>query len=73
MKNFEPHAKGENEYLLKLPRISGEREFELRSPLENSKPCTEQRQNIRYHRYGKFRMSQVTYFYVDHVYLLTLE
>ena len=62
MKNFEHCTEEEKEYLLKLPRISGGREFELRSPLENSKPCKEQGQNIRYHRYGKFRMSQVTHF-----------
>ena len=54
-------------------QISGGREFEVQNPSENSKPCTEQGQNIKYHRYGKFRMSQVTHFYVDHVYLLILE
>ena len=43
-------------------QISGEREFEVQNPSENSKPCTEQGQNIKYHRYGKFRMSQVTHF-----------
>ena len=29
------------------------------SSSKNSKPCTKQGQNIRYHSYGKFRMSQV--------------
>ena len=45
-----------------LPRISGGREFELQNSSENSKPCMEQGQNIRYHRCEKFRMSQVTHF-----------
>ena len=56
-----------------LLRISGEREFELRNLSENSELCMEQRQNIRYHRCEKFRMSQVTNFLMDHVYLLILE
>ena len=45
-----------------LLRISGGREFELQSSSKISKPCTEQRQNIKYHHYGKFKMSQVTHF-----------
>ena len=61
--NFKPHAKEErNIKVLKLFRISRIREFELQSPSENSKPYTEQGQNIRYHRYEKFRMNQVTHF-----------
>ena len=58
-----PRAKEERKFkVLKLFQISGRREFELQSPSENSKPCTEQGQNIRYHRCGKFKMSQVTHF-----------
>ena len=45
-----------------LLRISDGREFELQSSSENSKPCTEQGQNIRYHHCEKFKMSQVTHF-----------
>ena len=56
-----------------LLRISGGRELELQSSSKKIKPCTEQGQNIRYHCCGKFRMSQVTHFKVDLVYLPILE
>ena len=56
-----------------LPRISGGKEIELRSSSKNFKPCTEQGHNIKYYRYGKFRVSQVTHFKVDNVYLLILK
>ena len=61
--NFDPRAeKKRNIKVLKLLRISGEREFELQSSSENSKPCIERGQNIRYHCCEKFRMSQITHF-----------
>ena len=61
--NSKPRAKEErNIKVFKLLRISGRREFELQSSSENSKPCTKQGQSIRYHRYGKVKMSQVTHF-----------